>query len=307
MRTRNRRVAAPRRRAYVKPGPGQERFNYNGPPNINFLVYDLDQAKKAVQHRAKRKDVLVNTERTKGFKARTRNLWVPHNGTESSAVVTIPRVYAMQHAMLIRDKVYEKYEDSDVSKERIKLWAWFARNRANKELWDKFRGYNTDAHESWLRIHWSMLPDGEINRGRIEANQMAYGAIKRYIICLQSYVGPPIVKGEAPVGPSELLDVGGHRKWPQEHHKHKFAARLGWAATYLDSLPEHEFVETVREAYWSERSRDLYWAGIFIEKNVFEHEETQRVARYEPYMPAEADYGHPREDPRNYYKGEYIL
>jgi hypothetical protein len=275
---------------------GQELISFDGPLTINTQGYDTVQAKQAALHRHRRKGELALTPRTRGFLGMVSSLWVPHSGTENSAVVAFPENYVRQNKLLIRDKVIEKYKDSDKSLQQIMLWAYFASHQVGKELRQKFDAYIFDGREGYLRIHAGLGPDGEIVRERIEEHEVAHRGIKSYLIHLQAFVGAP-----------EVLGKGERRKWPQERHHKDYAQRLEWAGNYLDRLPEYEFAETVKEAYYSERSRHEFWT--FVRNTHVEYlkdmHRRQMVAASIP-LPIEAYDNHPRADGLNYIDNEYI-
>jgi len=261
-----------RRRTYDI--PAQEMFRVDGPLILHKFTYDIEEAREAAEHRRRRKGELALSKRTQGFRSKTQNLWVPHSGIESSSAVKHPFAYVLQSKLFIREKVNEKYRDSEISPERVKLWAFFASKRNERELWDKYKKFSIDARESWLRLHWALGPEGEVERDVIEENDLAYGALKQYLVCLRVFVGQ-----------DDTLDKRGRRIWPQERHHARMARLLGWAATYLDALPAYEFDETFKEAYYSERSRYMYWTNTWNAYGQFRREENMRIARERPLTP----------------------
>jgi hypothetical protein len=85
------------------------------------------------------------------------------------------------------------------------------------------------------------------------------------------------------------------------------AQRLEWAHAYLDALPEYEFAETVKEAYYSERSRHVFWEMVSDEhaKYLVEMHRRQIFTESVP-LPIAAYDDDPRGNGFNYVDDEYI-
>ena len=276
---------------------GQEILSFDVPPRIDIHVYDPAEALKAARHRQGRKDELALTPRTQGFRARTGSLWIPHSGTENAAVVAIPENKIRTDKRFIKEKVFEKYENSRFSVGRVALWAYFAARQSEKDLRSRFFGYMIDAREGCLRINAGLGPAGEVDRDRIEQTEMAYRTVMDYLVYLKTFVGAP-----------DTLSKGERRKWPQERHTAVWARQHAWAEEYLQAIPRHEFEETVQEAYYSERSRYEFWTAVRKEHILFEQRTARRFIAwyYGQDVPLEAYDNDPRAREENYVDDEYI-
>lgn len=259
--------------------------------------HDLDgsAATQAAKHRIERRDELALTARTQGFRRRTR-LWIPHSGQENSAVVDIPTNYVKASQRLIESKVVEKYELSNISPNRVLLWAWFAKNRVGREKLELFRVWRHEATEEYRSINMALEPDGRLDRDKLEGSDVAMGALTRYISHLQAWVGHP-----------DTLGKGEKRKWLRPDWKHNYSQRLQRSADYLAKLHTPEFLATTQEAFYAEQSRSRYWANVLDEYKHFwrGNEMTERLARES--LPLDVLAVDSRADPANYVDGDYIL
>ena len=245
--------------------------------------YDLGRAKAAAARRWAR---LGGTpEQIRGFVQRTGGLFVPHNGTENSAVVEIPLVKIKKDEMFAVDRVREKYEDSDIAPRQLNLWTHFARMNARGSLEQKYRGFMSESSANAARIEaalWSF--QGEIRREaftydpdyridpdshRVRTDILAYNSVLKYLIDLRAFTGLD----------KELLNKDGHRKWPQLRHKHQYKEYMDEThKNILEPLAEHEFAKLVDEAYQSHFSRSRFWIDVYREHQQYRRQQRRNTS-----------------------------
>jgi hypothetical protein len=241
----------------------QEMLRFDEPLTVVLNQYDLDDALVAAKNRNSRVGELAKTDYGDGFRERTGGLWVPHSGTENTAVTSLPEVMISRTRRLVHDKVWEKYaeplEEGEVSERQVTRWARFAGGNASKALRSKFEALIYDSQERYRRIYEPLLPErpaqldphepllGVIERDRVEASGVAMRGIGHYLIMLRAFHGD-----------KEKLEAGGRRRWPREAHRHKYAEQQEWARNFMSRMPDVDFDRLVKEAYYSERSRHEY-------------------------------------------------
>jgi hypothetical protein len=287
------------KRANREVAVGQEQLSFDGPLRTDIgFEFNQKEAEAAKQHRLRRRGELALNARTGGFMSRVGRLWIPHSGTELSAVVALPEIAILQQKHFIREKVHEKYDDNpDVSAQQVQLWAYFAANRSEKELRGKYASFQLQSRDMAARIRRGLLPEGEIIRERIEADTIALNAVAAYLVYLRTFVAAP-----------GTLDARDKRKWPQRRHTKANAERLEIAQGQLDAMPTHEFSETVREAYWNERSRNRFWVMMEAERKEYARKSQYWDKKHdaEKQLPIEAYDQDPRASEENYVDGEFI-
>lgn len=273
----------------------QELIRFDGPLTVLTGPYNRQEAKEAALHRKGREGELALSVRTKGFQSRTDGLWVPHSGLENSAVVKLPLVFLMDAQRYAKDRVIEKYNDSDIPIGRVLAWAFFARQMAGREMIQQFDRFRTRARENHRRIRSGLGPEGEIERDRVEASAYAVDGLTRYLMSLRSFVGAEDVLGKYE-----------RRKWPQKHHHKQYAKRQEQAQDFLDGMPDWDFDLTVKEAYWAERSRYEYWTRMENLRRAMGKATQQKLNAETVSIPIEAYDDDPRGHAENYVNGEYI-
>lgn len=273
----------------------QELLRFDGPMTIPTGSYNRREAKEAALHRKGRKGELELTARTKGFQSRTDGLWIPHSGLENSAVVKLPLVFLTDAQRYAKERVIEKYEESDIPHARVLAWAFFARQMAGREMIQRFDHFRIEAQENHRRIRAGLGPEGEIERDRIEASAFAVGGLLRYLMSLRSFIGTP-----------DVLGKGERRKWPQKHHHKQYARRQEQAREFLGAMPDWDFDLTVKEAYWAERSRYEYWTRMENLRRAMGKAAQRDLNANTTDIPVEAYEDDPRGYAENYVDGEYI-
>lgn len=274
----------------------QELLSFDGPLMVNNgFHYDEKEAKEAALHRIHRRGELALTPRTQGFRRQT-NLWVPHTGFENRAVIYTPTRILRDAEHYARQRVVEKYEDTDVPDYRFMAWAAYARRMAGKKSVETFDRLRTAARENYRRINTGFGPNGEIERDRVETTSWAIGTVAVYLASLRVFVGSD----------AEVLGKGDRRKWSQANWKNINAERLAHAREVLDAMPDWDFDLTVKEAYWAERSRYEYWTRMENLRRAM-GKAAQRDLNAEPIkVPIEAYDDDPRAYAENYLGGEFI-
>lgn len=273
----------------------QELLRFDGPLTVLTGPYNRQEAKEAALHRKGREGELALSVRTKGFRERTDNLWLPHSGLENSAVVKLPLIFLTDAQRYARDRVIEKYADSDIPDTRVLAWAFFARQMAGREILQRFDRFRIQAQENHRKIRVGLGPEGEIERDRIESSTVAIDGLVLYLMSLRSFVGTP-----------DVLGKNERRKWPQKHHHKQYARRQEQAREFLDAMPDWDFDLTVKEAYWAERSRYEYWTRMENLRRAMA-KASQRALNAETIdVPLEAYDNDPRAHAENYVDGEFI-
>lgn len=275
---------------------GQELLTFDGPLVVNNgFHYDEKEAKEAALHRIHRRGELALSHRTQGFRRRT-NLWIPYTGLENRAVTATPILVLRDAEHFARQRVIEKYKDTDVPDYKYMAWAAYARRMAGKQSVESFNRLRTAARENYRRINVGLGPNGEIERDRVEATPWALGTVASYLVSLRVFVGSD----------EEVLGKGDRRKWSQANWKNINAARLAYAREFLDAMPDWDFDLTVKEAYWAERSRYEYWSRMEAMRRAMGRA-AQNTLNAEPIVvPIEAYDDDPRAYAENYVEGEYI-
>lgn len=274
----------------------QELLSFDGPLFVNNgFYYDEKEAKEAALHRTHRRGELALTPRTQGFRRQT-NLWVPHTGFENRAVIATPTLVLRDAQYYARQRVIEKYEDTDIPDYRYMVWAAFARMMAGKKSVQTFDQLRTAARENYRRINVGLGPNGEIERDRVEATPWAIGTVAVYLASLRVFVGSD----------EEVLGKGDRRKWSQANWKNINAARLAHAHEFLNAMPDWDFDLTVKEAYWAERSRYEYWSRMEVMRRAMGRAAQNALNAETIPIPIEAYDDDPRAYAENYIDGEFI-
>lgn len=237
----------------------QEVLLFDGPLQI-VRGYSQEIARRGKISRQKRKGYLSLSGRTTGFLRRVGGLWIPASGTENTAVVKIPEKKVDQDAEFIRGKVLEKYEATDVPQGRIDLWAYFASSRVRQGLRLKFNEFMNSSAVDAIQLEDGLTRDNEVIREHVEESEIARGALAKYVIHLEAFVGEPEI----------MSDKTNRRKWPQPRNQKDYAERERRAHNFIDQLPTHQFHELFVEAYASAVCRHRFWQGVYTERKRYE-------------------------------------
>ena len=229
--------------------------------------YDLERARKAAKRRNQRIGK-VALERTRGFRRRTDNLFVPHSGTENSSIVKMPEAKVTEDKLSASDRVIKKYEESDLPTKKVNLWAAFAKYNAEKNTRYNYRKFMNESLSNAMRIAFALNPDDrEIVREAFEYDPdyridpeahtlkngvLAYNSVLKYTMDLEAFGGTN----------PELFRSNGTRVWPIPSHKHKYREKMDKAHEELNVLADDVFAERVDEAYWSHYSRSIFWLNV---------------------------------------------
>lgn len=250
--------------------------------------YDLQRAKDAAARRQKR---VGRVQRIEGFKRRTMGLFVPHSGTENSAVVDLPEHKLDGATAAAESRVKEKYKDSDVLTSRVDLWAGFAKQRSRGELRRKYRQFMHESASNAARIALRLdLFDGQITReafaydpdyridpeahpDELSQGVLAYNCVLKYLVDLEAFTGSN----------PDLINRKNQRKWPQFRHHKDYRNRMEKAHEAVEPLAEHYFAEIVDEAYWSHASRNIFW--VAANNRLDEYQRQKRMEKSEPETP----------------------
>jgi hypothetical protein len=231
----------------------QEMFEIDGRLSVS-REYSEEQAIEMGIHRSKRVGELALTEATRGFKRNVSGLWVPHSGTENSAVTKFPEAFVRQSALFIKEKVFEKYlggeSEYDISEARVAVWAQFAADSQRRTIANQFDAWRIDGRNKALAMNAGITFDGYVDRYHIESNPKAMGAIAAYMADLKSYIGHPDMKN------------GVKRVWMQDRHRKKQEAHLTWTQQFLENQIDWEFDRWFAEAYYNHRSRAKFWHDV---------------------------------------------
>jgi len=283
-------MRAPRSQSLV----GQELISFDGPDVIDVSSYSVKEAREAASHRTRRRGELALTAVNKGFRNRV-DLWVPHSRGENSAVVSVPLRVILDRGQFAYRKTLEKYKDSEVRMSTYMAWAMFAGRSASREVIQKFDSYRHEAQELYRGIHMGLGPDGEIERETIEASDYAMNGVARYLVALRGFTAHKWTR------PYHTKETARQRKFTKPYTK-----QMDWAREQLDHMPAWDFNLTFKEAYYSERSRNIFWEGVERSRKAAERMRSQELALQLNWTPIEVYDDDPRAYAYNYVDGEFI-
>ena len=226
----------------------QESFLFDGLPSQPD-VYDINRAKEAARNRKKRTGYLATTKRTTGFDKRVKNLWVPQTAGENTIVVKTPEPHARETKLHAKERVKEKYSETDVAESLVRHWASFSSMGAETKLRGKYNEYLIDSLRKKAELLKGLNPDRTYSRDSLTSSDLAVNALTMYVVNLASFVG-------------ENSNENGKRVWIQENWTHKMAQAKDQAQEYLHTLTETNLLGIYDEAVQNYWSRELFWRDV---------------------------------------------
>jgi hypothetical protein len=210
---------------------------------------------EASKRRRKRNDEYGIGARGKGFLKATKNLWIPYSAGENSTVVNVPEPKIVRDKYIIKKRLEEKYEDSELSPTTIKNWAHFCAIGTEKALRIKFRNYQIDALQQMFYLSQALdVENRSYSKESIMENDLAINGLKWYLVMLKSF------SGKTDDGSSLAV-----RKWVQPRWTKVVDKEMNLANNYLDSLNNEELFLIYEESFYNNWCRQIYWGEVNTE------------------------------------------
>jgi hypothetical protein len=237
----------------VKPGPNQELLLSEFEPRIPTDTSEWPaRAQQAAYRRFKRVGAYALTSRTKGFRQAVRNLWIPYSAGENTDVTSVPEVKIVQDRYAAKQRVFDKYDETDIDPRRLRKWANFSAHATERQARTRFREYRQDARKQRVFLAGALAqPELTYSRDSIMANDFTLGALQLYLINLKSFNGQAGESGAA-----------ARRKWVQRRWTNVMARERQEAQAFLDSQISDEFHKLYDEAFFNSWCREQYWAAV---------------------------------------------
>lgn len=247
-------------------GEGQRAFEFE--PLSIPAEYDVDEAKLAATRRFKRiGELALAKDVTSGFRKKTGGLWIPFSQAENTAIVSPPNAQLIKERIMAKQRVKEKYQNTDVNYAKVERWASYAAQQTLKERRSKFRSYHEQATQHLVGLETGLNDNRTYSADSITNGRWAIHWLKEYVIALKAF---------------------NNHKWVQPHWNHKRAQEMEWAGNYVGKLNDDQLTEHYDEAVWNAWSRKNYWK-----------EQTEPIKNYDP---GAYDENIPiPEDPEEYY------
>lgn len=193
--------------------------------------------------------------RNKGFRSVIRNMWIPYSAGENSTVILLPEPRIVRDKYFAKQRVIDKYAESDKSPEIVGLWAHFSAIATERRLRSKFRSYQINAAVQTLKLNEAVdVNNNEYSRSSIEESDLAIDALCWYLVNLKAYGGRDS-EGE----PKDS------RRWVQERWTNVVKREKGEAQGYLDELNTLDFCKLYEEAFYNNWCRSKYWREVDME------------------------------------------
>lgn len=251
-----------------QPGQGQRAFEFEA---LNIPAeYSLDQAKLAAERRFKRiGELALIKDVTSGFRKKTGGLWIPFSQAENTAIVSPPNAQLIKERIMAKQRVKEKYQDSEISHMRVERWASYAAQQTLKERRSKYQGYHDQAQQHLIGLETGLNNNRTYSADSIMNGRWAIYWLKEYVIALKAF---------------------NTHKWIQPHWTHKRAEEMEWADSYVGKLNDDQLTEHYDEAVWNAWSRNNYWQEQTRSLDVYDPtQEPSQQPPDEAYLPWPAD------------------
>lgn len=240
-------MAKSRRRAKTKTGQQELLLDFDPVVPQRFSP---EQAQAAAERRKGRKDELALNKRTAGFMKQVGNRFIPYSKGESDLV--LQRATKIRNSRYqAKERVREKYKDTDVPEDKVARWAGFAASNAEADVLKHARRYQEDARRGFVRLCSGLASESlEFTTDSVFGSSEATDELYRYVYTLKIFVGFDEENPEEPVV---------RRKFVQDRWTRKKEQQRAWAEGYVAGLTEAEKLKLFDEALHNAWSRDEYW------------------------------------------------